>query len=282
MKRSDSFVWSDLLKLRPAPRARPNASEEYTPYHLGFGLKDFGARRPRFAFLSGDPQRANKIAFEHLSEVEILSEKRGLSTYLGRLPNGVDVLSCTSGMGASSLSIVVNELVQLGINQIIRVGTCGSIQPNISPGSVVVSQACLCRQGAADDVAPAEYPAAADLFLTLALLRAAQELGVVFHLGVTASVDTFYEGQERFTVSAHPFLLRRLKGQTEEFRELGIANYEMESGTLFKLGGIYGFAAASVCAVIAQLTEGENIVINTKDLAEQNAIAVALKAAELL
>jgi uridine phosphorylase len=209
----------------------------------------------------------------------MLSEHRGLNSYVGTLPSGRRVLSATSGMGAPSLSIVVNELVQVGVRAIIRVGTCGSIQERVLPGSVVITSAALCRQGAADDIAPREYPAAADPFLTVALVEAARELGADHHVGITASVDTFYEGQER-SESANPHLLRRLRGMTEEYRRLNVLNYEMEAGTLFKMGGVYGFAAGCVCGVVAQRTASEQIVGDAKAGAVERAIAVAVRAAE--
>lgn len=248
-------------------------------YHIGFGRSDLGDDPPRIALLSGDPDRAKLIAETHLRDVRMLSEHRGLNSYVGRLPSGRPILSATSGMGAPSLSIVVNELVQVGIRAIIRVGTCGSIQERVLPGSVVISSASLCRQGAADDIAPREYPAAADPFLTVALVEAARALGVDHHVGITASTDTFYEGQER-TESANPHLLRRLRGITEEYRRLNVLNYEMEAGTLFKMGGVYGFAAGCVCGVVAQRTAGEQIVLEQKGTAVEHAIAVALGAAE--
>lgn len=250
-------------------------------YHIGFGQDDLGSQPPTLALLSGDPDRARLIAQEHLQDVRLLSENRGLNSYVGILPNGRPVLSVTSGMGAPSLSIVVNELVQVGIRQIIRIGTCGSIQPDVPVGSIVITRAALCRQGAANDIAPVEYPAAADPFLTVALVKAARELEVEHYLGITASVDTFYEGQER-TDSANPYLLRSLQGITEEYRRLNVLNYEMECGTLFKMGGVYGFAAACVCAVVAQRTVGENVILEQKDVAVKNAIAVAVRAAQNL
>jgi uridine phosphorylase len=171
--------------------------------------------------------------------------------------------------------------VQLGIRQVIRVGTCGSIQDDIPAGSVVISQAALCRQGAANDIAPVEYPAVADPFLTVALVQAARELGVEYHLGITASVDTFYEGQERID-SANPYLMRYLQGITAEYRRLNILNYEMECGTLFKMAGVYQFAAACICGVIAQRTSSEEVLLEQKEDAIENAIAVAVKAADNL
>jgi uridine phosphorylase len=248
-------------------------------YHIGFGREDLGANPPKIALLSGDPERARGIAQSNLRDVRVLSEHRGLNSYIGQLPGGRTVLSATSGMGAPSLSIVVNELVQAGIRQIIRVGTCGSIQAHVPPGSIVITRAALCRQGAANDIAPPEYPAAADPFLTVALVAAARELQVEHYLGITASVDTFYEGQER-SESANPHLLRQLQGITEEYRHLNVLNYEMESGTLFKMAGVYGFAAGCVCGVIAQRTSGESVVLEQKAMAVERAIAVALRAAE--
>ncbi|MFB8790176.1 MAG: nucleoside phosphorylase [Potamolinea sp.] len=250
-------------------------------YHIGFGRDDLGQNPPTIALLSGDPERAYSIAQNYLQDVHVLSESRGLNSYLGNLPNGSTILSATSGMGAPSLSIVVNELVQVGIRKIIRIGTCGSIQAHVPVGSIVISSAALCRQGAANDLAPVEYPAAADPFLTVSLVKAARELKIEYHMGITASVDTFYEGQER-TDSANPYLRRSLQGITEEYRRLNILNYEMECGTLFKMAGVYNFAAACVCGVVAQRTVGENVILEEKALAVSKAIAVAISTVQQL
>jgi uridine phosphorylase len=245
-------------------------------YHIGFSQSDLAVPAPQTVLLSGDPERSRFIAHTYLQNVKLLSEYRGLHSYLGNLPNGKPILIATSGMGGSSLSIVVNELVQVGIKQFIRIGTCGSIQPTVPVGSIVVSQAALCRQGAALDIAPVEYPAVADPYLTVALVETARRLDIPCHLGITASVDTFYEGQER-TDSANPHLQPWLTGITATYRQLNILNYEMETGTLFKMAGVYGFAAAAVCAVVAQRTKSESIVIADKDTAVNRAIEVAVQ-----
>jgi uridine phosphorylase len=142
-----------------------------------------------------------------------------------------------------------------------------------------VTQAALCRQGAALDIAPTEFPAAADPALTLDLVQAAKTLGIRYHMGVSASVDTFYEGQERWSaVNRKPS--KNLSGMTEEYRQLGILNYEMESGTLFKMALVYGFAAACVCGVVAQRTQGEQIVADVVKKATDQAVRVAIEAVE--
>ena len=245
-------------------------------YHIGFDQSDFGSDAPQTVILSGEPERSHYIAQTYLQNVKPLSKYRGLNSYLGNLPCGQPILVATSGMGAPSVSIVVNELVQVGIKQFIRVGTSGSIQPYIRVGDIVISQASLCRQGAALDIAPAEYPAVADPFLTVAMVETARKLDIPYHLGITASVDTFYEGQERIESSANVNLQSWLQGITSTYRSLNILNYEMEVGTLFKMAGVYDFTAACVCAVVAQRTEGETIIVSDKDTAVKRAIEVAI------
>lgn len=250
-------------------------------YHIGFGREDFAGHAPEQVLLCGDPERARRLAMETegVRLIKPLSERRGLHSYLAELPDGRPFLAATSGMGAPSLSIVVNELFSLGVRSMIRVGTSGSLQDEVKVGHVVVSRAALCRQGAAADIAPLEYPAAADPFLTVELVQAARRLNIPCHLGVTASVDTFYEGQERTSSSANPHLQRWLVGINEEYRQLGILNYEMEAGTLFKMAGVYGFAAGCVCAVLANRREGEKVNEQDKRQAEENVLRVAIEAA---
>lgn len=250
-------------------------------YHIGFGPSDLGDDPPTLALISGDPGRASMIASDFLDDAVTLSEHRGLHSYLCRLPvGGRPVLSCTSGMGAPSLSIVVNELAQVGVRTIVRIGTCGSIQGHVDPGQVVITSGALVRQGAAADMAPEGYPALADPFLTVALADAAEELAIEHHVGITASVDTFYEGQERTDSSANPYLLRRHVGMIEEYRRLNVLNFEMEAGTLLTMGQVYGFVAGCICGVVAKRTEAEGVQMDDKATAVENAVRVAVRAAE--
>ncbi|NCS54046.1 MAG: nucleoside phosphorylase [Microcystis aeruginosa G13-05] len=216
------------------------------PYHLNFSSEDLGTAKPTITLLSGEPERSRYIAETYLQNASLLSDYRGLNSYLGYLDNSTPILLATSGMGAPSLSIVVNELIQVGIKTIIRIGTCGAIQNRIKIGDIIISQAALCRQGAANDIAPLEYPAVADPFLTVDLVKSAQFLGVNY------------------------------QGITEEYRRLNILNYEMEAGTLFKMAGVYGFTAACICGVIAERSKEEGISLESKQQAIEKAIQVAI------
>ena len=210
----------------------------------------------------------------------MLARNRGLDAFAATLPGGAPVVCATSGMGAPSTSIVVNELVQVGIGTIIRVGTSGSIQEHVRIGSVVIGAAALVNQGAALDIAPPGFPAAADPFLTVALADAATALGVDHHVGVMASTDTFYEGQEREASSANPHLLRRLRGMIDEYHDLGVLNFEMEAATLFTMGQVYGFHAGCAVGIIAQRHDAEGVDLAAKDRAVDNAVRVAVAAAD--
>lgn len=248
-------------------------------YHLGFGADDL-APGTRIALLSGDPARSESIATEHLTDGRTLARHRGLDAFAASLPGGAPVVCATSGMGAPSMSIVVNELVQLGIDTIIRVGTSGSIQDHVAAGAVVIGQGALTNQGAAADIAPVEFPSVADPFLTVALANAAVRLGVDHHVGVMASTDTFYEGQERTESSANPHLVRRLRGMIDEYQALGVLNFEMEAGTLFKMGVVYRFSAGAVVGIVAQRGVAEAPDPSIMGTAVDRAIRVAVAAAD--
>jgi uridine phosphorylase len=248
-------------------------------YHVLFGVDDLPPETT-IALLSGDPARSELIAMRRLDGGAELSRNRGLDSFVARLPGGAPVLCATSGMGAPSASIVVNELVQAGIRTIIRVGTSGSIREDVGVGSVVIASGALTNQGAADDVAPPQFPAVADPFLTVELANAADALGVERHVGIVASADTFYEGQERSASSANPHLLRRLRGMIDEYHDLGVLSFEMEAGTLLKIGAVYGFAAGCVLAIVAQRTEDEGVRHEAVEAAVDRAIDVAVRAAD--
>ena len=254
-------------------------TETERQYHIGFGRSDL-PEGTTTVLLSGDPGRSAHIANDELDRGRALSRNRGLDCFVAELPGGRPVVCATSGMGAPSMSIVVNELVQTGITTVIRIGTSGSIQDHVQVGSVVIGSGALTNQGAAHDIAPNEYPSVADPFLTVALADAAAHAGIDHHVGIMASVDTFFEGQERSMSSANPRLLRKHRGMVEEYQSLGILNFEMEAGTLFKMGGVYGFSAGCVAGIIAQRTEDERPDLERKDAAIDQAISVAIATAD--
>ena len=175
----------------------------------------------------------------------------------------------------------MEELAQLGIRTFLRVGTTGAIQPNINVGDVLVTTASVRLDGASLHFAPMEYPAVADFDCTTALVAAAKEIGATTHVGVTASSDTFYPGQERYdTFSGR--VVSRFKGSMEEWQSMGVMNYEMESATLLTMCSSQGLRAGMVAGVIVNRTQQEIPNAETMKQTESHAVKIVVEAARRL
>ncbi|MBI5561413.1 MAG: uridine phosphorylase [Deltaproteobacteria bacterium] len=250
-------------------------------YHLDLDKRQ--TRSARIALLPGDPGRSALIA-DAISRTfgrpwRPLASKREFTTCLARI-GAAHILVTSTGIGGPSASIAVDELAQLGVTTFIRVGTTGAIQPWIKTGDCVVTTASVRLDGASTHYAPIEYPAVASQEITSALIAGAGEAGVKCHAGVTASSDTFYQGEER-TDSFRRYILRRFRGSTEEWRSLHVLNYEMESATVLTLTASMGLKGGCVTGVVNRGAIGK-ITAEALKKGETNAITVAIRAAGLL
>src|SRR6267378_3076341 len=104
---------------------------------------------------------------------------------------------------------------------------------------------------------------------------------ITFHLGITASSDTFYPGQERQD-TYRGYVLPELHGSLTMWRALGVLSYEMEAATLFVMASTMGLRAGAVSGVILNRAETESLADGAVAMAEQNAVLVATSAAGLL
>lgn len=247
--------------------------------HLDFHKDYLKDKKITICLLSGDPSRTEIIAQQYLKNAHKINNNRGLYCFTGDTSLGLPILAATSGMGAPSTSIVVNELAQAGVNVFIRIGTTGSIQPYIGVGSIIVNFASLCRQGAANDIAPRDYPAAASALLSTDLYYEAKKIHSDVFFGLNASVDSFYEGQERYD-SVNPKLMKSHVGMLQEYQNLNILNFEMESGTLFKMANVYGLHATSICAVAAARCKDEALQHDSVQFSVDACIKAAINTAE--
>jgi len=244
-------------------------------FHLGLTKKMLDGAT--VAIVPGDPERVKRIA-ELMDNATFLANHREYTSYLAYI-DGKAIVICSTGIGGPSTSIAVEELAQLGVRTFLRVGTTGAIQEHINPGDVIVTQAAVRLDGASLHFAPMAFPAVADFTVTTAMVAACRELGVEPHIGITASSDTFYPGQERYdTVSGR--VTRRFKGSMQEWQDLGVLNYEMESSTLFTMCAANGWRAGCVAGVIVNRTQQEIPDEATMKKTEVNAIAIVVAAAK--
>lgn len=219
--------------------------------------------------LPGDPNRARRIS-ERLDEgsVRAVNEHRGLLGFTGTY-RGVPVSVQTSGMGTPSLSIVVEELLRLGAQRLIRVGTCGGIGRGLKTGDLVVATAACPTDGSTRTYLHGDaYAPAADFALTRTIVDAASAAGIEAWTGLIASVDVFYNPDEDYA---------------KRWRERGVLALEMEASALFFLAARAGVQAACALTVSDVLseevsTEETYLPLDELDRAIDRMIGVALDA----
>ncbi|MBE0353284.1 MULTISPECIES: uridine phosphorylase [Pseudoalteromonas] len=245
-------------------------------FHLGLSRDDL--KGATLAIVPGDPDRSARIS-TFLDNPECLAKTREFHVYRGEL-NGHSVVVCSTGIGGPSTSIAVEELAQLGVDTFLRIGTTGAIQPHINEGDILISQASVRLDGASQHFAPLSYPAVSDFFATQAMVNACDNLAINYHIGITASSDTFYPGQERYDTYSG-YVPRALQGSCEEWQKLGVMNYEMESATLFTMCAALGLRAACVAGVLVNRTKQEIPNVDHGEI-EKKSVAVVIEAAKLL
>ncbi len=246
-------------------------------FHLGLTRDQLAGAT--LAIVPGDPARVERIAAK-LNNPRKLASLREFTTWIGEI-NGQSVLITSTGIGGPSTSIAVEELAQLGIRTFLRVGTTGAIQSDIQVGDVLVTTASVRLDGASLHFAPLSYPAVANFDCTTALVAASKEAGVRLHVGITASSDTFYPGQERYdTFSGR--VVSQLQGSMAEWQALGVMNYEMESATLLTMCSALGLRAGMVAGVIVNRTQQEIPDAAAMKAAEHTAVDIVIDAARRL
>ena len=181
----------------------------------------------RYVILPGDPGRCEAIA-AHFDNPVHVGMNREYNIYTGYLL-GEKVSVCSTGIGGPSASIAMEELVNIGADTFIRVGTCGGIDINVQAGDVVVATGAVRYEHTSMEYAPIEYPAVSDFDIALALREASRELGYRTHTGVVQCKDAFY-GQHMPGKSP---VYYELLNKWESWKRLGVKASEMESAALF-------------------------------------------------
>ena len=201
--------------------------------------------------LPGDPLRAKYIAETFLADIEERNAERGMLGYTGTY-NGSPVSVQSTGMGCPSAAIVIEELVQLGVKRLLRIGTCGGLQPDLELGDLIVALSAVpADQTAVHYVGGEPHAPTANWELVHAAVHAAKEQGRPVRVGPIVSSDVFYDpDQER----------------ASRWSERGILAVEMEAAVLFTLGALRKVQAGCLLTVSDVIVEGEFKRISDADL----------------
>ena len=209
-------------------------------YHIKVKSGDVG----RYVLLPGDPGRCESIA-AYLDESKFVSFNREHKIYTGKL-EGEKVSVVSTGMGCPSTAIALEELIKVGADTFIRVGTSGAMQPGMKLGDIAIISAAIRDEGTTRQYLPIEYPAVADLEVTNALVNAANKLGFRSFTGVSHTKDSFYSEVEPDRMPMAGYLHDRWNAWVAG----GAICSEMEAAAVFILSGIYRKRAGGVTLVI--------------------------------
>ena len=198
-----------------------------------------------FVLLPGDPGRVPIVA-SHWDEAREVARNREYVTYTGTY-RGTPI-SCTStGIGAPSTAIALEELARVGATTFVRIGTCGSLQARVRIGDVAIFDSAARYDGASRLYAPLELPAVADHGVVTSAVEAARGLGVTHHVGTTFSTDAFYTPQEGVAFGGyHQSWASEIY---EDARRQNVLAVEMESSVLMVLTRIWGLRGGAIAIV---------------------------------
>ena len=221
------------------------------------------------ALLPGDPGRVDRIA-GHCEESEVVAENREYKI-VNATYEGSPVTICSTGIGCPSAAIAVEELANIGVESLIRVGTTGALQADIEIGDVVVATGAAKDEGTTRRYERDTLPAVPDYDVLSGLVGAAETRSEPVHVGAIASDDAFYAETDEYV---------------EAWEEAGVLSVEMEAAAIFTLARRKGLRAGALCTVDGNLvagtqkgeTDGEELPEKAKDNVER-AIVIALDAA---
>lgn len=187
----------------------------------------------------GDPARAEKIA-ALLEDSKCLAKNREYWTYIGK-HKGVPVTVTSHGVGCGGAAIAFESLCRAGAKVIIRVGTCGGMQPEVTAGSIVVATAACREEGVTEKMVPLSYPAICDHDVIAALMTAAGQRQTSVHKGVILTQALFYPSLLESTVKL--------------YAKAGVKAMENEAAGLLVVAALNGIKAGVILAADAPAFE---------------------------
>lgn len=199
--------------------------------------------------LPGDPLRAKFIAETFLENVECYNEVRGMYGFTGTY-KGKRVSVQGTGMGVPSISIYATELIEsYGVKNLIRVGTCGSIQKDIGIKDVIIAMSASTDSNINTlRFNGMNYAPTASFELLNKAYNSAKDKGMNLHVGNVVTSDTFYHDEEN---------------SYEIWAKFGALALEME------VAGLYTIAAKYRVNALGILTVSDNVLTHEETTSEE-------------
>lgn len=226
------------------------------PDHLGIT-----STKCKVALITGDPGRLPSIAgkFDISSQ---LTDLRGFICFEATFDDKT-ILIVSTGIGSPSTAIVVEELIELGICCIIRLGTCGALQQFIKPSDLILPIACIRDEGTTQAYIDKAFPAVSGQQVLSALISSAKKLKLLPHIGVTHCKDSYYS--ERFEKLLDPEEQGR---RWSIWKSAGVLATEMEISPLFVIGRIRKIQTGAVLIAVGkgEMPDFQDVLENAIEL----------------
>ena len=227
----------------------------------------------KYAILPGDPKRVDRIAkfLDDVKEITFNREYKSISGYY----KGVKVLAMSTGMGGPSTSIGVEELANIGVEAMIRIGSCGALRSGIKLGDLVIVNGAVRDDGASNAYIDKAFPAIPDTELLMDVIQAAKAMEYPYHVGIGRSHDCLY-GDPKANLDTY-------------WGSKGVISSDMETSTLFVVGSLRGVKTASILNNVVEadgdLMDGINSYVDAESAVaegEKREIITALEAFVLM
>jgi len=215
--------------------------------------------------MPGDPLRAKYIAEKFLTDVRLINSTRNMLGYTGYY-NGKRVTVMGHGMGMPSVSIYAFELFYFfGVEQIIRVGTCGGLKEELNVPDIIIADQSYTEANFAysynGDPTHVAYPSKE---LTSKIKNVADQKGLKYHEGCVMCTEQFgfYSDNEH--------VLKRVPD------DIDIIGEEMETFALFHIADSFGKQAAAILTVVDSKFRETFMTIEERERSLDTMILLAL------
>ena len=239
----------------------------YPTPHIHAAPGDFG----QTVLMPGDPLRSKFIAETFLENAQLVNNVRGVQGYTGNY-KGVRVSVMASGMGMPSMGIYSHELFNVfGVENIMRIGSAGSINPDIHIRDIVMGQAaCTDSRWAEQFHLPGSFAPICSFEMLEKAVASAKAVGVRYHVGNLLSSDRFYGDDDQ---------VPEVFQANNAWRRMGVMAVEMESAALYMNAARYGKNALAVCTISDHILTGEALSAQERQTSFTQMMEVALETA---
>jgi uridine phosphorylase len=220
-------------------------------YHIQLDVGDCAP----YVLLPGDPGRVEQVA-KQWDKATRMAENREYVTYTG-IYKGMPITCTSTGIGAASTAIAVEELARVGATTFLRIGTCGSFKDDVKDGDIIIFDSAARYDGASRAYAPLEYPAVAHFDVVKACIQAAESLNIPHHVGMTRTHDGLYARQPKPGGSFNNYWQSDWANHYEDLKRMNITASEMEAAVILVQAKLWGLRAGGMAVSVINLLKSE-------------------------